>query len=225
MGCSGSPLPPFTPFPTPGSRGVNVFAQDLASQENAYVFPPFILVGPLLRFLDKALFSFTIVVPKLSPLPYWWPVIQARALILIWKPAAPCLDCGYLNDADFNFCQKCGFRQFCSVSQHLAEAKRNKSYERQKSSLHKELVNFLSSLPVPKALPSASPSDIKKFLVWKDNSGKTVVHLLDCPGLGQRQRVSCSCPTRLAAGTVDSLIGKLRSIFVEEGLEGNGTTD
>ena len=56
--------------------------------------------------------------------------------------------------------------------------------------------------------------------MWKDNSGKTVVHLLDCPGLGQRQRVSCSCPTRLAAGTVDSLIGKLRSIFVEEGLGG-----
>ena len=103
---------------------------------------------------------------------------------------------------------------------HLAEAKSNKSYERQKSSLHKEPLNFLSSLPVPKALPSASPSVIKKFLAWKDNSGKTVVHLFDCPGLGQRQRVSCSCPTRLAAGTVDSLIGKLRSIFVEESLGG-----
>ena len=54
----------------------------------------------------------------------------------------------------------------------------------------------------------------------KDNSGKTVVYLLDCPGLGQRQRVSCSCPTTLADGTVDSLIGKPRSIFVEEGLGG-----
>ena len=43
IGCSGSPLPHFTPFPTPGSHGVNVFAQDLTSQENAYVFPPFIL--------------------------------------------------------------------------------------------------------------------------------------------------------------------------------------
>ena len=43
IGCSGSPLPHFTSFPTPGSCGVNVFAQDLTSQENAYVFPPFIL--------------------------------------------------------------------------------------------------------------------------------------------------------------------------------------
>ena len=44
IGCSSSPLPHFTPFPTPGSRGVNVFAQDEASQEDTYVFPPFILV-------------------------------------------------------------------------------------------------------------------------------------------------------------------------------------
>ena len=57
IGCSGSPLPHFTPFPTPGSHRVNVFAQNVASQENAYVFPPFILVGPLLRFLGKASFS------------------------------------------------------------------------------------------------------------------------------------------------------------------------
>ena len=152
----------------------------------------------------------------------------------MWKPAALCLECGYLNDADFNFCQKCSFRQSCSVSRHPSKRLKidfqaiddrlahlaNKSYERQKSSLHKELVNFLSSLPVPETLSSASPSDIKKFLAWKDNSGKTFVHLLACQGLGQRQRDSCSCPTRLAAGTVDNLIGKLRSIFVEEGLAG-----
>ena len=54
IGCSGSPLPHFTPFPAPGSRGVNVFAQDVPSQENAHVFPPFVLLGPLLRFLGKA---------------------------------------------------------------------------------------------------------------------------------------------------------------------------
>ena len=79
VGRSGSPLPHFMPFPTPRSHGVNVFAQDIVPQENAYVFPPFVLVGPLLRFLDKAPFPFTIVVPKLAPLPYWWPLIEARA--------------------------------------------------------------------------------------------------------------------------------------------------
>ena len=29
--------------------------------------------------------------------------------------------------------------------------------------------------------------------------------------------MSCACPKRLAFGTVDSLIGKLRAIFVEHG--------
>ena len=75
IGCSGSSLPHFMPFPTPASGGVNVIAQDVASQENTYVFLPFLLGCPLLCFLDKALFSFTIVVPKLSPLPYWWPLL------------------------------------------------------------------------------------------------------------------------------------------------------
>ena len=78
IGRFGSPLPHFTPFPTPGFRGVNVFAQDIVPQENAYVFPPFFLAGLLLRFFDKASFSFTIVVPKLISLPYWWPLIQPK---------------------------------------------------------------------------------------------------------------------------------------------------
>ena len=73
----------FRVFPTiwePGTgyTGVNVFAQVIAPHENAYVFPPFVLVGPLLRFLDTASFPFMLVIPKLNPLPYWWPLIQAK---------------------------------------------------------------------------------------------------------------------------------------------------
>ena len=41
----GSPLPHFTPYPTPGSAGVNVFNQDLTNCDgvtvNPYVFSPF----------------------------------------------------------------------------------------------------------------------------------------------------------------------------------------
>jgi len=81
IGRSGSPPPHFKSSPTPGSRGGNVFSQGIAPppQENAYVFPPFVLAGPLLRFFDKASCSFTIVVPNLTPLPYCWPLIQAKA--------------------------------------------------------------------------------------------------------------------------------------------------
>ena len=104
----------------------------------------------------------------------------------IWKPAAPCPECAYLNDADFNFCQRCGFRSevladlgsrtklvvdLATIDRrldHLRQQRSNKSYERQKPALHKLLSSFLVSLPVAKSFASASPSDILKFLVWKD---------------------------------------------------------
>ena len=56
-----------------------MFLLKMRPAKKTRVFLPFILLGPLLRFLGKPLFLFTIVVPKLSPLPYWWPLIQARA--------------------------------------------------------------------------------------------------------------------------------------------------
>ena len=53
--------------------------QDIAVHENADVFLPLVLAGPLLRFVDAASFPFTMAVPKLNPLPFWWPLIQAKA--------------------------------------------------------------------------------------------------------------------------------------------------
>ena len=44
----GRPLKHFTPSFTPQSSGVNMFAQSIACSENAYVFPPFTLIGPVL---------------------------------------------------------------------------------------------------------------------------------------------------------------------------------
>ncbi|KAK3749995.1 hypothetical protein QZH41_000415 [Actinostola sp. cb2023] len=75
---SGQPLKHYTPFFTPLSSGINVFAQLIKWDENVYVFPPFVLVGPLLKFLSKCEASFTIVVPKLYPLPFWWPILRSR---------------------------------------------------------------------------------------------------------------------------------------------------
>ena len=40
-----------------------------------------------------------------------------------------------------------------------------------------------------------------------------MVHKDSCPFLDLQSKQTCNCPTRLSAGTVDSLIGKLRSIF------------
>lgn len=94
------------------------------------------------------------------------------------------------------------------------------AYEKQKSSLQKELENFLASLPERKDMQCASPRDLCLFLAWKDDKGKTQVHITGCTFLGQRGTFSCDCPTRLAFGTVDSVIGKLCALFRDLGRRG-----
>ena len=84
---------------------------------------------------------------------------------------------------------------------------RNKPYERQKDSLEVQFSSFLSSLVPSKKLSAATAEDIVKFLISKDMAGKRKLHFPSC------SRKICDCPKRLAAGTVDSYIGKLRSIF------------
>jgi hypothetical protein len=74
----GHPRPHFTPYPLPNSSGVNVLAQTLSERENYYAFPPFCMVQPLINFLIKECsrpLSVSLVIPKLDPLPSWWPVL------------------------------------------------------------------------------------------------------------------------------------------------------
>ena len=92
----GGRLRHFTPFPTPDSAGVNVFNQDLSICDgvvvNAYVFPPFGLILPLLRFSMDQNSVVTLVVPKLSPLPVWWPVLRGMAQRMILLAPRDCKD-------------------------------------------------------------------------------------------------------------------------------------
>ena len=83
----------------------------------------------------------------------------------------------------------------------------SKPYQNQKSSLERQLSSFLASLSSPKSMSSASSEDIVKLLISKDKTGRTLVHTQTC------DRNVCKCPCRLAAGSVDSLIGKLRAIY------------
>lgn len=144
-----------------------------------------------------------------------------------------CPKCSYANDASFRFCQLCGYSRKVLlpwapedlldidldainarfVSLFASESK----YDKQKSQLEKLLIQFLASLPASKDLYSATPSDVVSFLIWKDSKGKTQIHNSNCPNVGLRGHPPCVCPVRLAAGTVDSLIGKLRAIFKEAG--------
>ena len=91
---------------------------------------------------------------------------------------------------------------------------RNKPYKRQKDLFEVQLSSFLFSLVPSKKLSAAAAEDIVKFLISKDSAGIRKLHLPSC------SRKICDCPKRLAAGTVDSYIGKLRSIFNKLGRVG-----
>ena len=99
----------------------------------------------------------------------------------------------------------------------LFKRKQSTPYCRQKSSLEKEFASFLQNLSPTRDLQTATPDDVVSFLIWKDVRGKTKVHLDSCPAFGTKKSLKCACPTRLAFGTVDSLIGKLRAIFATLG--------
>ena len=60
----GLRLPHSMPCATPESSGINVFAHSLSLDHNIYVFPPSVLIAPLLKYVLEQDFhgAFTIVV-------------------------------------------------------------------------------------------------------------------------------------------------------------------
>ena len=158
----------------------------------------------------------------------------------VWRPAVQCNECSYPNDDCFQFCQRCGLQRYGSNAlgpsskkfkidleqleariKDLDSARASTAYQRQKSQLEAEFSGFLASLQPRKSIFSSTPRDIVRFLVWKDGKGKTMVHKDSCQFFGLQGKQTRNCPTRLSAGTVDSLIGKLRSIFNALGRTGD----
>ncbi|KAK3749146.1 hypothetical protein QZH41_009832, partial [Actinostola sp. cb2023] len=92
---AGRPLRFFSQLPCPESEGTNVFAQNIAEHENCYVFPPFSLIGPLLKHLQSQGCPVSIVVPDLTPRKYWWPLICRRASssFMLAQKAPPMSSC------------------------------------------------------------------------------------------------------------------------------------
>ena len=89
----------------------------------------------------------------------------------------------------------------------LQSARISSKYMRQKSQLEAELQTNLGTLNPPKTPFSCAPKDVVRFLVWKDQKGRTKFHKHDSKFLGSRVKGQCDCPS------LDSTIGKLRSIF------------
>jgi hypothetical protein len=75
------PLRHFTPYPTPSSSGVNIFAQAVEDEVNPYVFPPFALICPLLKYLqERKVAACTVVLPVERLRPVWWPIVMSCLL-------------------------------------------------------------------------------------------------------------------------------------------------
>ena len=59
----------------------NEFCTKPITLGNYYVFPPFILLGALLKwFKSQPLFHVTLIAPDVSPRKYWWPLLNAMSL-------------------------------------------------------------------------------------------------------------------------------------------------
>ena len=155
----------------------------------------------------------------------------------LFIPSVRCPVCSHANDSDFRFCQRCGYRRRVLTSattkppsvdlasinnrlQQLLNFDQATSYSKQKDSLQKVLEAFLSALPVRVSLATVTPQDLCRFLIFKDKDGRTQVHRNSCKFIGQRGKHFCGCPLRLSYNTVDSYIGKLRSIFHAIGRDG-----
>ena len=104
--------------------------------------------------------------------------------------------------------------------QQLDSILNSSSYSKQKSHLMEELSAFLLHLRPQKTLDNALPHDIQMFLIYKEDNGRTTVHIEGCKYKGKGGKDKCPCPKKLAAKSVDSLIGKLRAIFRDLGRTG-----
>ena len=130
------------------------------------------------------------------------------------------------------FCQMCGFRRetnsqniptskisvdLQAIDNRLEQLKSTSlqsAYSKQKCSLRTEFEKFLASLPNSKTILSASPTDINRFLAWKDRHGKTIVHGDGFSDSHLQSTAKCKCPKGLAFKTGDSYIGKLATSYI-----------
>ena len=103
------------------------------------------------------------------------------------------------------------------------DARRENSQEvRREEALRRELVEFIgltrSGSRGVVDLKSCTPDDVRKFLVWKDRFGRSQIHEIKCIYLGRKGVFGCSCPVRLASGTVSVLISRILNMFEKLGL-------
>ena len=101
----GRPMRHFTPFRTPNSSGVNMFAQAIRKNENCYVHPPFTIINPVVKFIVENQLKCTLVIPSTDITPIWLPLVHSSiedALVIGYKGQKHILKYptkkGFIND-------------------------------------------------------------------------------------------------------------------------------
>ena len=73
-------------------------------------------------------------------------------------------------------------------------------------------------------LAGCTPDDVVRWLISKDETGTTVVHAPSCPlwshASTPRSRPPCPCPSRAAAGSIQTLSGYIQAVFRDAGFDG-----
>ncbi|KAE8713033.1 Protein LIGHT-DEPENDENT SHORT HYPOCOTYLS 7 [Hibiscus syriacus] len=91
-------------------------------------------------------------------------------------------------------------------------------YESQKRRDWNTFGRYLRSRRPPVGFSQFNADHVLEFLGYLDQFGKTKVHLQGCVFFGQPEpQGPCTCPLRQAWGSLDSLIGRLRAAYEENG--------
>ena len=86
-----------------------------------------------------------------------------------------------------------------------------------------QLLEFMASLGMAQRIHDVTPRIVLLFLVSKDASATTIVHVEECEGLlgdkpARYRPAGCSCPSRAAAASVKKTIASLSTLFQSEGM-------
>ncbi|KAF8068497.1 hypothetical protein N665_1148s0014 [Sinapis alba] len=91
-------------------------------------------------------------------------------------------------------------------------------YESQKRRDWNTFLQYLRNHKPPLTLTLCSSAHVLEFLKYLDQFGKTKVHVTTCFFFGHSDPTSpCACPHKQAWGSLDSLIGRLRAAYEENG--------
>ncbi|KAJ7959868.1 Protein LIGHT-DEPENDENT SHORT HYPOCOTYLS like [Quillaja saponaria] len=91
-------------------------------------------------------------------------------------------------------------------------------YESQKRRDWNTFLQYLKIHKPPLTLTRCSGAHVLEFLKYLDQFGKTKVHITGCLYFGHpNPPAPCACPLKQAWGSLDSLIGRLRAAYEENG--------